>query len=176
MARCEKVLIAGFSGSGKSSLLSILAESAATDWNFLDLDQLLLDQNPIFSSIQELIETLGWEKFRLLERQGIEAFLKSEGKGVLALGGGAFNPLLWQLYGAHPKIKFCHLSAPFEVCWQRIISDVDEPRPLALKGKASLKELFDTRALVYQLIPWRIENNGKQTLSMLAHEFWSELE
>ena len=176
MARCEKILIAGFSGSGKSSLLEVLEKTGTNDWKFFDLDQMILDKNPLFATLQELIEALGWEKFRLMERQGIESFLKSEGKGVIALGGGAFNPLIWELYGKHPKIKFCHLSADFEVCWQRLVQDVHEPRPLALKGKAALKELFDTRSQVYRLIPWRLENNGNQSLSTLAHEFWSGLE
>lgn len=176
MARCEKIFIAGFSGSGKSSLLKVLAHTGASDWKYHDLDQEILRSYPQFPQTKDLIDHWGWEKFRLLERQGIEMFLKDKTPGVMALGGGAFNPLLWQIYGNHPKIMFCYLYSSFEDCWKRLMDDSAEPRPLALKGKAELASLYQERLATYQLIPWKIDNSRGASLEELAHEFWDRIQ
>jgi shikimate kinase len=76
MAICEKILIAGFSGSGKTSLLQILERSAPSEeWIFHDLDQVILKKHK-FAHIETLVETHGWEKFRLWERQALEGWVK----------------------------------------------------------------------------------------------------
>lgn len=176
MARCEKIFIAGFSGSGKSALLRELSNREADDWKYLDLDREILKSYPQFTTLSELIAGLGWEKFRLLERQGIESFLKETGKGVMSLGGGAFTPLIWNLYGQHPKIKFCYLYSSFSDCWQRLIEDNEEPRPLAQEGREKLRELYEARLATYELIPWKIVNSMSSSLEELAHKFWDELQ
>lgn len=176
MARREKIFIAGFSGSGKSTLLQSLQKTGSSEWRYYDLDQLILQDHPQFAQLKDLIEELGWEKFRLLERQGIEKFLKEKGKGIMALGGGAFTPLLWQIYSNHPKIMFCYLYSSFEDCWERLTNDASEPRPLALQGKNELASLYQTRFATYQLIPWRIDNYRGASFEKLAHEFWDEIQ
>lgn len=176
MARCEKIFIAGFSGSGKSSLLTEISRYPVTDWKYKDLDQEILDSHPQFTLLSQVIADGGWEKFRLLERQEIEKFLKEPGKGVMSLGGGAFTPLLWNLYGGHPKIKFCYLYSSFNDCWQRLREDTKEPRPLAQAGESVLRELYQARLAVYQLIPWKLVNESGTSLEELAQKFWLELE
>lgn len=176
MARCEKIFIAGFSGSGKSGLLKTLKEQGSKDWKYHDLDQIILQNHPEFEQIKELIEVLGWEKFRLLEREGIEKFLKEKEKGIMALGGGAFNELLWQNYGNHPKIMFCYLYSSFEDCWERLNRDTQELRPLALKGKEDLRAIYEARLATYKLIPWKIDNNNGVTLHELAQKFWDRIQ
>ncbi|MFA5583442.1 MAG: shikimate kinase [Bacteriovoracaceae bacterium] len=176
MARCEKILIAGFSGSGKSTLLEKLKFCGQEGWKYYDLDQEILRKYPQYSQLSQVIADIGWEKFRLLERQGIELFLKEKGKGVLALGGGAFTPLIWQIYGNHPKIMFCYLYASFEDCWQRLVGDSEEVRPLALKGKNELGLLYQQRLATYQLIPWKLVNDGQTSLEELAQKFWDKIQ
>lgn len=176
MARREKILMAGFSGSGKSTLLQHLAQSGPDGWKYCDLDQEILKDHPSYKKLQELINDLGWEKFRNLERQGIERFLKDPTPGVMSLGGGAFNGLLWQIYGHHPKIMFCYLYSSFEDCWHRLKLDSQEPRPLALKGEEELRSLYQARLATYELIPWKLNNSANASLEDLAHKFWDELE
>jgi len=74
MALCDKILIAGSSGAGKTSLVRALRSSATEDWDhFDDLDDLILkNHGKGLPSIADLIEAHGWEKFRLWERQELD--------------------------------------------------------------------------------------------------------
>lgn len=174
MAICEKILIAGFSGSGKTSLLQCLKKSAPSDeWNFEDLDQLILRKHK-FTSIETLVETHGWEKFRLWERQSLEGWLKEEGKGVLALGGGSLSQMVLDLYRPSRRIKFCYLYSPFEVCWERLLTQNTEPRPLVRLGKSELQRVYDERVALFSQIKWQLQNPKGEDLQKLASQFWDE--
>jgi shikimate kinase len=170
MALCEKILIVGFSGAGKSSLIRSLRASPPEGWeHFDDLDALVLrNRGRGLKSISELIEVHGWEKFRLWERQEIEGWLKEEGKGVLALGGGAFTPLLFELFSKSRKIKFCHLEVSFETAWGRLQNSETEERPLVKEGKESLRKVFEERSKYFALVEWRVNAN------QLAEKVWAD--
>lgn len=111
MALCEKILIAGFSGAGKSTFLEELRKTAPAGWSsFEDLDELILmNTKKKYAKLADLIDEQGWEAFRLLERQTLEGWLKDEEKGVLALGGGTLTPLVWDLYKRGSKIGRAHV-------------------------------------------------------------------
>lgn len=175
MALCEKILIAGFSGAGKSSLLHALKPLASEDWEYFDdLDQLIMRAHgKKHKNLAELINEVGWEKFRLMERQALEGWLKDEGKGVLALGGGTLSPLVWELFGKQRKLKFVYLEVPFETLWARMQLETDEPRPLLQLGKMKLAELLEERKQVFNQIGWKLD--GSKNLSQLAKEFWNEI-
>jgi shikimate kinase len=175
MLKCEKILIAGFSGAGKSSFLQKLAFTAPQEgWTFDDLDQMIL-KNQKGKEIFALVETHGWEKFRLWERQALEGWLKQEGRGVLALGGGTLSQLVFDLYGKSKKVGFVHLSASFDECWERLHVEETEPRPLVKKGKNELHRIFEERAKVFKQIPWQLENKKGTDLHQLALEFWKQI-
>ena len=175
--RCEKILIAGFSGAGKTSFLKELEYQAPEEgWDFQDLDQLILkSRGRGHQNLASLIEQEGWEKFRLWERQELEGFLKDEGKGVLALGGGSLSQLLLDLYRPSRRIGFCHLSVPFEDCWERLHLESSEPRPLVRLGKSELHRIFQERAKIFEQIPWRIENKKGTNLSVISQNFWEQV-
>lgn len=175
MIRREKILIAGFSGSGKTSFLRELEyECPNKDWSFDDLDQVLIRQHKV-SELAQLIETHGWEKFRLWERQALEGWLKEEGKGILSLGGGTLSQLIYDLYSPSRKLGFCYLHAPFEDCWERLHLEGTEPRPLVKLGKGELHRIYLERQKIFSQIPWRIENGKGTDLNTLAKEFWREI-
>lgn len=173
MALRERILIAGFSGAGKSSFLKELEKIAPEGWTFCDLDQLIYKKHSKGEAdLASLIEVAGWEKFRLWERQELEDWLKEEGKGVMALGGGAFTPLIWELYQHARRVQFLHLKASFETCWERLVGSA-EVRPLVARGKQELEKLYQERLKVYDQIPWTLENDDGAAVSDLALSFWN---
>lgn len=177
MAKREKILVAGFSGAGKTSLLKELEFNAPNpDWEFADLDQLIIkSRGKGMKKLSEIIERDGWEKFRLYERQELEGWLKEEGKGVLALGGGTLSPLVYELYSQSRKVGICYLHAPFEDCWERLHLDQSEPRPLLQSGLVEFRRIYQERQQVFGQIPWRIENAKGSDLVKLAQEFWERV-
>lgn len=175
MALRDKVLIAGLSGAGKTSLLKAVKSSAPEEWDFFDDLDLLIVKNrgKGLTNVAELVEVHGWSKFRLWERQELEGWLKNDGRGVLALGGGTLSPLVWELFGQHKKIQFCYLKVPFEVCWERLALSGTEERPLVALGESKLRELFESRELVFDKISWHLD--GRLPLAELSKLFWSQL-
>ena len=176
MAKCEKILIAGFSGAGKSTFLKEIEKTAPdSNWTFEDLD-LLVVKNHKSQEIASLIEEHGWEKFRLWERQILESWIKEEGKkGVLSLGGGALSLSVFSLSENHPKVKICYLHCSFEECWRRLQLSLDEIRPLVRLGKGELHRIYLERQKIFTRISWKINNDHGSDLKELAQKFWDQI-
>lgn len=173
MADCEKILIAGFSGAGKSTFLREIEKTASSDWQFLDLDELILrNYGGPEKSLSEWIEDWGWEKFRSYEEETLREWLVNGERGVLALGGGALNEE--NISQVAQKAKILHLEVDFETCWRRLSMD-PLVRPLALKGENYMRYLFEKRQKIFAGIPWKMTNSDQTDLKALAASFWSEL-
>lgn len=163
---CEKILITGFSGAGKTSFLKeIEFQAPDSDWDFQDLDQLIMkSRGKGHKDLASVIEAHGWEKFRLWERQELEGWLKQEGKGVLALGGGTLTETLLELYQPIRTIQILYVHAPFETCWERLSSGSSEERPLIKLGKERLYQVYLERQKIFNRISLRVENLSKNDL------------
>lgn len=173
MAKCEKILICGFSGSGKTSLMRELEFSAPdSSWTFADLDQLILKSHKD-KELASVIETHGWDKFRLWERQALDGWLKEEESSVLSLGGGTLTLQLLDLYRPIKKIRICYLHAPFNDCWERLHLEASEPRPLVKLGKGELHRIYEERLKIFEQVEWKIQNPLGTDLAKLAESFWS---
>lgn len=93
-----KILICGFMGSGKTSLLEKLKKNSGSYAAFHDLDDVLLGRfGESFKSLGDLIEYRGWDYFRRVESEVLGEFLSASDENlVLALGGGAWVEQIWQ--------------------------------------------------------------------------------
>lgn len=143
-----RIVLAGFSGSGKSTVLQELARLCPEGVEaFLDLDDLSRGD---FPSVAERVEAQGWERFREAELVALQTCVKEHAAEgwVLATGGGSMERGRNFLKG-YPAIRVFHLDCPFEVCWARISGD-GANRPLVQQeGKEGMRELFLTRLPSY---------------------------
>ncbi len=111
----RRVVLAGFMGSGKSTIGALLAERLG--WEFLDLDAHIEARSG--SSVRDLFATHGEPHFRLLESTALANAL-GRSNVVLALGGGAPEQLTNRLLIEQtPGTHTIFLDAPFPVLFDR---------------------------------------------------------
>jgi len=95
METIDRVVLIGFSGTGKSTVARILASRLG--WTPIDLDDQLAVQFGM--SIPEVFATHGEAAFRAAERKALLAALDAD-KVVIATGGGAVvDPAVWEKDG-----------------------------------------------------------------------------
>lgn len=174
MAKCEKILIAGFSGAGKSTFLKAVAMDTPFGWDhFDDLDSLIAKKYK--SDVHTIIQLEGWDKFREKERATLAEWLKGDYFGVLALGGGTLTKEIYPSLNLMKPVRIVHLHSDFETCWKRVNEPLAPVRPLVQKGKAELQKAYAEREPIFALIPWRIENPEGTSLKSLARKFWEKV-
>jgi shikimate kinase len=81
-----KIFLIGFMGVGKSHWGKRL--SLALKYKFIDLDEKIIQKAGV-SSINQLFEEQGEDRFRLLEAAGLQSVCHSSEPSVIACGGGA---------------------------------------------------------------------------------------
>lgn len=143
-----KILISGFMGCGKSSLRERL-QSEANPWPILDdLDELILQQfNGTYHSLDKMIDSLGWEEFRRVERQQLEGWLAAKFMaGLLCLGGGTLEHHGDLVFSSGAQVVWLRTS--FEECLRR--ARAQGGRPLLSLSDDELRELYDKRLKDYQ--------------------------
>ncbi|MBC7798032.1 MAG: shikimate kinase [Pyrinomonadaceae bacterium] len=162
-----RIVLVGFMGAGKSSVARKLAEKM--DVNHLDLDEYIeVREN---RSITEIIENIGETLFRNLETDALKEVLKIAQSRVIALGGGTWTIEKNRSLIIENECQTIWLDAPFELCWQRIMRNV-ESRPLA-KTEESARKLFDERQPIYKTANIRIEVSESSKIETIATEIFS---
>src|SRR5271165_4871934 len=121
LKRAPGIYIAGFMGSGKSTVGRMLADRLG--WQFADLDAEIEAQER--QTIGHIFETRGEAEFRRLETAMIGAYVRHVERGaptVIALGGGAFvHPGNFNLIEQHGISIW--LDCSFEAIGQRLAAD-----------------------------------------------------
>jgi shikimate kinase len=145
-----KLVLAGFSGAGKTTVLGELSRQRPA-FKAIDLDEVVRQGQ---GSLADLIEKWGWEEFRAREKQALSEILKMPAPWILALGGGSLGQGLSLLQQSDAIL--IHLDCPFEVCWQRI-QDSSVTRPLVTQGKAALSKLFLERKEQFDQVPKKVD-------------------
>ncbi|MDE1162824.1 MAG: shikimate kinase [Acidobacteriaceae bacterium] len=165
----ERIVLAGFMGSGKSTIGRLLA--AELGWSFVDLDteiELVSGQ-----TVPGLFAEHGEAYFRRVESDVLGKLLALRST-VIALGGGAPEiEANRELLEASADTCVVFLKAPFEVLFERCAEQALDPeataRPiLANRDEAELR--FARRAEHYHAIAHEIvETASLSATATVAH-------
>lgn len=158
------IVITGFMGSGKSTVARALARRL--DTQMVDLDIEILKQEG--RSAKHIIVEDGEPSFRDIETRVLSDVLQNNAAGVIALGGGAWTlPRNRDLITSAGGISVW-LDAPFNLCWQRIVSS-DDARPLAPTEQEALG-LYTERRAAYASADLHVEATGNKSADEMALE------
>ncbi len=157
-SRRKLICLAGFMGSGKTTIGRRLARQLA--WNFVDLDTRIEEHAGL--RITEIFDRLGEPAFREIEH---ELLLQALGEAaaqdkptVLALGGGTFaQPHNVELLRSHGGVVIW-LDCPIEVLLARCAAITNRP---LFRDEASFRQLHEQRRPFYQQADYRVENNAE---------------
>lgn len=140
-----KIVLIGFMGSGKSTVGAQLADQLG--YAFVDLDSLLLQQNPSFGDIAEIFTKHGEDHFRALERACVRSQREAQ-ETVISTGGGSIIQAenIEQLR-AHGGLLI-YLDTSFAIIQQRIGTETST-RPLFMDVNKA-KTLYNTRRQLYE--------------------------
>jgi shikimate kinase len=162
--RAQPIIITGFMGAGKTTVAVALARRLCCA--LIDLDQLVERREG--RAPQRIIDEGGEQPFREAEAQALRDALKRGGARIIALGGGTWTiPDNRALIREHQALTVW-LDAPFELCWQRIMSE-NNSRPLA-RDFLSARRLYDERRAVYDQALLRIEVSAEKSADAVAAE------
>lgn len=155
LKRTPGIYLAGFMGSGKTTVGRALAEKLG--WDFVDIDAEV--EAAAQMTIREIFASQGEPEFRRLETEMIRSLTKKVERGrpvVVALGGGAFvQPGNFEIL--QPKGISIWIDCPFEKLELRIAADAAN-RPLA-RDHESLRRLYDARLPGYLKADHRVDGD-----------------
>lgn len=159
-ARVQILCLAGFMGSGKTTVGTLLARQLA--WRFVDLDDRIEESAGL--AIPQIFERLGEPAFRQIEADQLRAtlgraFELKEGT-VLALGGGTYAQPGAPEFLRAAGIPVVWLDSPIEVLLQRCMTMTGRP---LFRDVDSFRELHAQRLPSYQQADHRIDSSGEPT-------------
>jgi len=164
LKRAPGIYLAGFMGSGKSTVGRMLAERLG--WYFVDLDAEIEAKEQ--DTIGHIFESRGEAEFRRIETGVIGACVRRVERGaptVVALGGGAFvHSGNFDLIANHGISIW--LDCSFDAIRQRLNQD-SQDRPLA-RDPVMLRKLFDDRRAGYSRADYRLDANCDPSVAVEA--------
>ena len=121
-------------GAGKSWLLGHLKKSGPDAFDYIDLDQMLLQRSG-YNTVLKMMKALGEEHFRRVENEVLVQLLMGQGN-LVALGGGALNQKLNHGLSRSKDVLVVWLDTPLEQCLANLRKDHKNVRPLLAKWTA----------------------------------------
>jgi shikimate kinase len=171
LKRTPGLYLAGFMGSGKSTVGRLLADKLG--WDFVDLDSEIEAREQ--TSIGQIFELRGEAEFRRMETDMIRYWVRAIERGsptVISLGGGAFvHPGNFDLMNSHGISIWIDCS--FEVIQQRLAEEPAD-RPLA-RDPHKFRQLFEDRRELYAKANFRVEGDcdpDKSVDAVLSLPIW----
>jgi shikimate kinase len=142
--RQQLLCLAGFMGSGKTTVGTLLARQLA--WRFVDLDERIETASGL--SIPQFFENFGEPAFRQLEADQLRAALgratEDSSGTILALGGGTY---------AQPGCPEFLRAAGVPVLWLDTPTDLLLSRCMTMTGRPLFRDEESFRALHAQRLP-----------------------
>jgi shikimate kinase len=133
------IFLTGFSGSGKSTIGPLLANSLG--YEFVDLDQAI--EKEAGKTITKIFAEDGEAHFRALELKGIQQ-LATQREMVISLGGGALEDAqsfsLIQQSGT-----MVYLKSPISILAKRLCNKTDRPLLQGEKGEKLSREKIEQK-------------------------------
>jgi shikimate kinase len=156
--RISLVCLAGFMGSGKSTVGTLLARQLA--WRFVDLDDRI--EAAAGLPISQIFERFGEPAFRQIEADQLRAILGRASEFheslVVGLGGGTYAQQGAPEFLRASGVPVIWLDAPVDVLLARCMTM--NGRPL-FRDEASFRALHAQRLPSYQLADMRVESSGE---------------
>jgi len=166
--KCERVVLVGFMGAGKSTVGREVASKLG--WRFLDLDREI--ESEAGATIAEIFDRFGEPHFRRLESEVGKRIL-SESRVVVATGGGwPVQPGTMEALASGTVAVWLRVSLAEAL--KRTARD-GQARPLlagvhAREGsRKSVEKRFDQRASRYSLAGWAVDTEGCTVEDVTAH-------
>lgn len=158
LSRAQILCLAGFMGSGKTTVGTLLARQLA--WRFVDLDERI--EQAAGLRISEIFERHGEPAFRKLEADQLRASLGRAAELneslVLALGGGTYAQPGAPEFLRSASIPVVWLDTPVEALLSRCMTMTGRP---LFRDEASFRALHSQRVPSYQLADYRVDSSGE---------------
>jgi shikimate kinase len=157
-AGCDRLVLTGFMGSGKTTIGALLA--ARLGWTFLDLDHEI--ERRTGESVPTLFAQLGEAHFRRLEATALASTLGRK-RAVIALGGGVPEELGNRLLlEQSPRTAVIYLEAPFEELLDRCLRQPNATERPNLVDRAMAAQRFARRQRHYERVAsFRVPTTGR---------------
>jgi shikimate kinase len=157
LLRVPVICLAGFMGSGKSTVGSRLAQQLG--WRFVDLDEKIEEAAGI--TIPQFFERHGEPAFRQLEADQLRAALgrsiERTEPTILALGGGTYAQQGAPEFLRNSGVPVIWLDSPIEVLLARCTTMTGRP---LFRDEATFRALHAQRISSYQLADFRVDSSG----------------
>jgi shikimate kinase len=155
----DRIVLAGFMGSGKSTVGALLAEKLG--WKFVDLDREIERRDG--RSVPQIFAESGEQAFRKAETAALASVL-GQRRVVIALGGGAPEELGNRLLLEQtPRTAVVYLAAEFATLVERCRKQAEEPgavgRPV-LEDVVLAEARFAKRKPHYERIAGHVVETG----------------
>ncbi len=153
----QRVVLAGFMGSGKSTVGRILAKRLG--WGFTDLDTCVEDRLGL--AVPRIFALHGEAVFRAAEVQDLRRLLVAPHK-VIALGGGApGTPAVRELLRSAEATVVVHLHAPFSALYERCrlqaLDAASTARPLLADAEATARRYGERLEFYRAVAHWQAD-------------------
>jgi shikimate kinase len=155
--RVQMLCLAGFMGSGKTTVGTLLARQLA--WRFVDLDDRIEEAAGL--GIPAIFERLGEPAFRQIEADQMRAVLgrvaELKESTVLALGGGTYAQTGAPEFLRAANVPVIWLDSPVEVLLARCMTMTGRP---LFRDEESFRALHAQRLPSYQHADHRVDSSG----------------